>query len=63
MTVDSAIEMPKPKVIGCLCLDWQLSWPQIEVLQLEAHNKGRRYTGKVMKFCPWCGNKTKIIEW
>jgi hypothetical protein len=50
----------------CTCDDWKKSNNQIIDAQLIAYNHGFKYTGKVFKYCPWCGtalcDKTIVIK-
>ncbi len=46
----------------CICKDWKESNNQIIDAQLIADNHGFKYTGKVFKYCPWCGNKLYTKE-
>jgi len=39
----------------CLCEDWKISANQIFNAQIIHANNGIKYTGKVFKYCPWCG--------
>ena len=57
-TVEKKIKIT-PTLVNCDCLDWSISWPQIEKLQVKSFLEGTTYSGSVFNFCPWCGNKIK----
>jgi len=42
-------------IIECACEDFKLSWPQIIGAQYWADNHGVKYTGVMIRFCPFCG--------
>jgi len=43
----------------CVCEDFKIGMPQIINAQVMSspiiHSWGAKYTGKLFKFCPWCG--------
>ena len=49
-------------MVDCKCKEWQDSIQQIDAAQTLADCHGFTYTGSVMRFCPWCGEKLEIPE-
>ncbi len=47
----------KTTELFCTCNEWKESNNQIIDAQLIVDNHGFKYTDKVFKYCPWCGNK------
>jgi len=45
----------------CDCPDWKYM-KQLDEIQYLAGMKGIYYTGKIFKFCPWCGKPLKPEE-
>lgn len=41
----------------CSCVDFQEGWHQIISAQMLAYLHGSRYTGKTIRYCPWCGKE------
>ena len=54
------------KAKTCECEDFKVGMPQITNAQImsspDIHSWGTYYTGKIFKFCPWCGKILKIEE-
>ena len=40
----------------CNCKGWEVSNYQIIGAQQLAANHGIKYTGRIYKYCPWCGS-------
>ena len=50
--------MKTEKEIACGCVEWQESAHQIFMAQIEnTLMTGKKYTGGVFKYCPFCGKK------
>ena len=41
--------------VSCTCQDWKEGHWQIYSAAFLASIHGQMYTGKVFRFCPWCG--------
>lgn len=41
----------------CFCDDWdeQIALVNAPIILQQARNPQHKYTGKMFKFCPWCG--------
>lgn len=52
----------KTKVECSNCKEWKEGMTSITAAQLLAHNHGMKYTGKIFKYCPWCGKPLKVEE-
>lgn len=44
-------------VVECSCQDWQECWHEIIAAQTLAWLHDQPYTGKVARYCPWCGKE------
>lgn len=55
--------MNKTALVVCECPDWA---PSVDILNgafvMSSIHGGGGYTGKLFKFCPWCGKELKEVE-